>query len=64
MIVAIEGLIPDRRPSSSGTQPAAPPVKPQIYEAAWLRKQNQAAAGESGDPVAAAQAQPAEPQVP
>src|SRR5271170_4980856 len=27
MIVAIEGLIPDRRSSPSGTQPAAPPVK-------------------------------------
>ena len=27
MIVAIEGLIPDRRLSPSGTQPAAPPVQ-------------------------------------
>jgi hypothetical protein len=39
MIVAIEGLIPDRRSSPSGAQPAAPPVKPQIYESEWLRKQ-------------------------
>jgi hypothetical protein len=62
MIVAIEGLIPDRRLSPSA-QPAAPPVKPQIYEAAWLRKQQQAAGEESGDPVAAAQAQPGASQV-
>jgi hypothetical protein len=64
MIVAIEGLIPDRRLSPSATQPAAPPVKPQIYEAAWLRKQQQAAAEEPGDTVAATEAQPAAPQVP
>ncbi len=33
MIVAIEGLIPaDRRLSPSATQPAAPPVKAQIYQ--------------------------------
>ena len=32
MIVAIEGLIPDRRLSPSATQPAAPPVEPEIYE--------------------------------
>ena len=31
MIVAIEGLIPDRRLSKSATQPAAPPVKADIY---------------------------------
>jgi hypothetical protein len=63
MIVAIEGLIPDRRLSSSATQPAAPPVEPDIYRAAWLRKQQQQAAGEDpGDAVAAAEAQPAAPQ--
>jgi hypothetical protein len=61
MIAAIEGLIPDRRLSPSGTQPAAPPVKPQIYEAAWLRKQQQAAGEESGDAEAAPQAQPDAP---
>jgi hypothetical protein len=64
MIVAIEGLIPNRRLSPSGTQPAAPPVEPQIYGSEWPRKQQQAAAEEPGDPVAAAQAQPAAPQVP
>ena len=65
MIVAIEGLIPDRRLSPSGTQPAAPPINAQVYEAEWLRKQqNQAAAEEPGDAVAAAEAPPAAPQVP
>ncbi len=58
MIAAIEGLIPDRRRSPSGMQPAAPPVKPQIYPAEWLRKQKQAAGEEPGDPVDAAEAQP------
>ncbi len=39
MIVAIEGLIPDRRVSPLQTQPAAPPVKAQIYSAEWRRRQ-------------------------
>jgi hypothetical protein len=39
MIVAIEGLIPDRRLSPSGTQPAAPPIHADIYASEWLRKQ-------------------------
>jgi hypothetical protein len=65
MIVAIEGLIPDRRLSPSGTQPAASPVEAQIYEAEWLRKQQHQAAGEEpGDAVAATEAQPAAPHVP
>ena len=70
MIVAIEGLIPsatknDRRLSPSQTQPAAPPVKAQIYKAEWLRKQqHQSAGGEPGDPVAASEAPPAASQVP
>jgi hypothetical protein len=63
MIIAIEGLIPDRRFSPSGTQPAVPPVEPDIYPSAWLRKQQQQAAGEeSGE--ATAEAQPAAPHVP
>src|SRR5882724_13049549 len=37
MIVAIEGLVPDRRLSSPATQPAAPPVEPGIPD--WLRQQ-------------------------
>jgi hypothetical protein len=38
MIVAIEGLIPDRRAVSSEKK-SAPPPSGQIYAAAWLRKQ-------------------------
>jgi hypothetical protein len=65
MIVAIEGLIPDRRFSPSAPQPAAPPINAEIYPAAWLRKQQHQVAGEEpGDAVAAAGAQPAAPHVP
>ncbi len=71
MIVAIEGLIPsgtmnDRRLSSSaGTQPAAPPVKAQIYRSEWLREQQHQPVGEEpGDPVAGTKTPPAAPQVP
>jgi hypothetical protein len=65
MIVAIEGLIPDRRFSPSVTQPAAPPVEPDIYASKWRREQQHQPAGEGpGDPVAAMEAQPAAPQVP
>jgi hypothetical protein len=65
MIIAIEGLIPDRRFSPSGTQPAAPPVEPDIYPSAWLRKQQHKPVGEEPtDPVAATKAQPAAPHVP
>jgi hypothetical protein len=65
MIVAIEGLIPDRRVSPPETQPAAPPIKAQIYSSEWrCEKQHQAACEEPGDAVAAAQAQTAAPQVP
>jgi hypothetical protein len=65
MIVAIEGLIPDRRSSPSGTQPAAPPLTADIYRAAWLGKQQHQAVGEEpADPVAATEAHPAAPQIP
>jgi hypothetical protein len=65
MIVAIEGLIPDRRLSPSAPQPAAPPINADIYPAAWLHKQQHQAAGEEpGDAVAAAEAQPGAPQAP
>jgi hypothetical protein len=46
LIVAIEGLIPDRRSSSSPTQPQVPPVAPDIYVAEWLRKQQNQASEE------------------
>jgi hypothetical protein len=65
MIVAIEGLIPDRRFSPSETQPAAPPINAQICIPEWRRQQQHQAAGEEpGDAVAAAEAQPAAPHVP
>jgi len=64
MIVAIEGLIPDRRLSPFGTQPAAPPVEADIYASKWLRQQQHQPAGEEpGDPISATEAQPAAPQV-
>ena len=62
MIVAIEGLIPDRRVSTSQTQPAAPPVKAEIYAAEWLRKQQQDE--DPGDAVVPQETQPAANQVP
>jgi hypothetical protein len=65
MIVAIEGLIPDRRLSPSATQSTAPTVEADIYASEWLRKQQHQAAGEEpGDAVAAAEAEPAAPQAP
>jgi hypothetical protein len=65
MIVAIEGLIPDRRSSPSGTQPAAPPVEPQIYTPEWRREQqHEPAVDEPGHPVAATEAQSAVPPPP
>jgi hypothetical protein len=64
MIVAIERLIPDRRPSPSATQSATPPGKAQIYCAEWRREQQHQPAGEEPtDPVAAAKTRPATPQV-
>ncbi len=60
MIVAIEGLIPDRRLSPAQTQTVAPPAQPQIYPSAWRRRQQQQAeVAEPGDVVTAAEAQPA-----
>ena len=65
MIVAIEGLIPDRRFSPPATQPVAPPINADIYTAEWLRKQqHQSGVEDPGDPVAAQKTQPAAPQVP
>jgi hypothetical protein len=65
MILAIEGLIPDRRLSPSVTQPAVPPVEPDIYASKWRREQQRQPAGEEpGDAVTAAEVQPAVPHVP
>jgi hypothetical protein len=64
MIVAIEGLIPDRRVSPTETQPKAPPAKAEIYTSQWLRKQQHQAAGEEPGDTVATEAQPGENQVP
>jgi hypothetical protein len=59
MIIAIEGLIPDRRAASAQNKPAPPPVTAQIYQAEWLRTQR----GENVDPESSAQEEAAsEPQ--
>jgi hypothetical protein len=51
MIVAIEGLIPDRHSARSAVsaqdQPAPPPVNPPFYVSKWARNQKN---GESADP--------------
>src|SRR5271156_5973701 len=46
MIVAIKGLIPDRRAGAAEKTPAAPPNKPQIYQSKWLREQLAKTAGQ------------------
>ena len=62
MIIAIEGLIPDRRLPLA--QPASPPVKASIYESQWRRPQSQAETTEASAAVTAVEAQPSDPQVP
>ena len=53
MIAAIEGLIPDRRLSPSGTKPVAQPIIADIYQSEWLRNpQGKPVGEEPGDPVA------------
>jgi hypothetical protein len=47
MIVAIEGLIPDRRAISAQNQPAPPPLHPPFYVSQWARTRQD---GESVDP--------------
>ena len=39
MIVAIEGLIPDRRAVAAQNKPIPPPTPPNFYRSAWLRQQ-------------------------
>jgi hypothetical protein len=41
LIVAIEGLIPDRRRAQTQNQPATPLPKPQIYVSEWRRQQKE-----------------------
>jgi hypothetical protein len=46
MIVAIEGLIPDKRAVAAHNKPAPQPVDPPFYRSAWMRNQQN---GESVD---------------
>src|SRR5580704_4964038 len=39
MIIAMQNFIPDRRAVSAEKKSAPPPVNAQIYQSAWLRKQ-------------------------
>ena len=50
MIVAIEGLIPDRRAASSEKKPDPPPAA-KFYKAAWLREQQGETSDEDGPGV-------------
>ena len=61
MIVAIEGLIPDRRAVSAQNKPAPLPVNPPFYVSEWMRNQQN---GESVDPqpLPAQEVEPPEPQ--
>ncbi|MGB8537074.1 MAG: hypothetical protein WCD57_11705 [Acidobacteriaceae bacterium] len=65
MIVAIEGLIPDRRAGSSERK-SAPPLPPaEIYPAAWLGRQQEKAIDPQPDPPLAHEEDvrsPAEPK--
>ena len=64
MIVAIEGLIPDRRLSPSRTQSAPPPVQPKAYVSEWLPQQHQAEAARPAEAVTAVEDQPGAFQAP
>ncbi len=64
MIVAIEGLMPDRRSSPAHKQPEALPVRAQIYVSEPMRRRYQAEDTGAGGAVTAAETQPAAPEVP
>jgi hypothetical protein len=53
MIVAIEGLIPDRRAGSPENKSAAPLPPAEIYKAAWLGRQKEKAIDPQPDPALA-----------
>jgi hypothetical protein len=60
LIVAIEGLIPDRRPAPSQNQPAAPAIRP-FYASKWRRKEPQQTDAEQPAETAT---EPVESQIP
>ena len=68
MIVAIEGLIPDRRAVPAQNKTAPPPVTAQIYQAAWLAEQQGKTIDPQPGPATAQEedetARPASPGVP
>jgi hypothetical protein len=53
MIVAIEGLIPDRRAGSSENKSAPPLPQADIYQAEWLREQQGKTIDPQPDPAVA-----------
>ena len=53
MIVAIQGLIPDRLARSSEKISAPPPPHPEIYAAAWRREQQEKTTGPQPGPALA-----------
>ena len=53
MIVAIQGLIPDRLARSSEKISAPPPTHPEIYAAAWRREQQEKTTGPQPGPALA-----------
>jgi hypothetical protein len=57
MIVAIQGLIPDRRAASAEKNPAPPPPQPEIYAAAWRRRQQGKTTGPQPNPALDQEAQ-------
>jgi len=57
MIVAIEGLIPDRRTVSAQKQPATPPDHSGFYTAEWLRNQQNGKSVDPQPPLAPEEAQ-------
>jgi hypothetical protein len=58
MIVAIEGLIPDRRQPATQPQPVSPAAKPRIYVSQWMRRQHP----EAAEPEEAMEVPPQHPE--
>ena len=59
MIIAIEGLIPDRRAVSAPNKPAPPPANPPFYVSEWMRNQQN---GQSVTPQPATAQEEAAPE--
>jgi hypothetical protein len=59
LIIAIEGLIPDRRAVSAQKKPTPPPVDPPFYVSQWMRTRQD---GQSVDPQPPASQEEATPE--